>query len=270
LCYMQGFSLALVGSAVAFQAAHVAPGAHHRTAGSAPAMGLLNRFRTLRKVEGPAQIVVGDTFPIDVDVERITYNCTANGACAVVAAGSELLSNGTTVLFGMPGAFTPTCNDKHLPGIINSVPMFEAANVSKVAVVTTNDKFVMDAWTGAMIECSGGDPNLNGVNMLADADGDLVKALGMATDLGFGLGVRSKRFALVLEEGTAKYVAVDDGDIALENTTAENVLEFLDPKPLAVTDAGTMTESQQGALAALAVAAAAVAYYYTTLPPPGA
>lgn len=252
--------LALVLGAAAW---HVAP--LHRTS---PPMMMLGRTRDIEAPTQPDQCKVGDALP-QVDVEVVAPGCSKDGTCAVATTGAEIL-NGTSILFGMPGAFTPTCTDEHLPGIIKSMPEFKALNVSTVAVLTTNDRFVVDAWGEAMKQCEGTEDGLGDVVMLADADANLVRALGLAGDMGFGLGVRSKRFAIVLQDGAVTKVAVDSGDLELKETTAEKMLSFLTPeevKAAAEKDAAQEQQQQTVAIGAVALAAAA-AYYYTTMPLP--
>lgn len=117
---------------------------------------------------------------------------------AAVVPINKLLEKGTNVLVGMPGAFTPTCNDEHLPGYIRTADTFKDAGVSKVAVLTTNDRFVNSAWNRAVEQCMSAKSSLL---MLSDGDADLIKQLGMVDDMGFGMGFRSKRFAVVMTDG---------------------------------------------------------------------
>jgi len=128
----------------------------------------------------------------------VGIDSNATDVPAAVLPIGEALGNGTTVLVGMPGAFTPTCNDEHLPGYVNSLDRFKELGVERVAVITTNDRYVNNAWRSAIEACM---QKKSGVLMLSDGDGDLVKALGLVDDMGYGLGVRSQRFALVVESG---------------------------------------------------------------------
>jgi len=117
----------------------------------------------------------------------------------------ELFKGKTVVLFAVPGAFTPTCDAKHLPGYIEQAAAFRAKGVNTIACLSVNDAFVMKAWgKSAGI---GQD-----VLMLADGNGDYVKALGLELDAtGFGMGKRSQRFALVVKDGIATQVCVESG-----------------------------------------------------------
>ena len=122
------------------------------------------------------QIEVGAEVP-SVNVELVTDGCAADDDCKLLDSASELLF-GKSVLIGMPGAFTPTCNDLHLPGYIRSAPHFKRLGVDSVAVVTTNDRFIMTAWKRAMRKCmdeEGLESLDDSVKMLADPEGDLVR-----------------------------------------------------------------------------------------------
>jgi peroxiredoxin len=115
----------------------------------------------------------------------------------------ELFQGKTVVLFSVPGAFTPTCDAKHLPGFVQLADQFRAKGVDLIACMAVNDVFVMNAWGKA----SGvGDK----VMMLADGNGEYAKALGLSLDAsGFGMGQRGQRFALVIEDGVARHVDVE-------------------------------------------------------------
>ena len=115
----------------------------------------------------------------------------------------ELFQGKTVVLFSVPGAFTPTCDAKHLPGFVQLADQFRAKGVDLIACMAVNDVFVMNAWGKA----SGvGDK----VMMLADGNGEYAKALGLSLDAsGFGMGQRGQRFALVIEDGVARHVYVE-------------------------------------------------------------
>jgi len=137
---------------------------------------------------------------------------------------TEALGNGTSILVGMPGAFTPTCNDQHLPGFVRRINDLRTIGVERVAVLTTNDRFVNSAWNKAIEQCVGLKSKLL---MVSDGEGDLVKALGLVEDMGFGLGFRSKRFVLVVRDDVVQHVAVDEGMDELKSTSAEAILRVL-------------------------------------------
>jgi peroxiredoxin len=129
----------------------------------------------------------------------------------------ELLGKGTVVLFGVPGAFTPTCNDYHLPGFVLRAEDFYGKGVDKIVCVAVNDVFVMKAW---------GEANEVGENviMLADGSGVFTKALDLEVDLtGGGLGTRSKRYAAIIKDGVVTYLAVED-TLGLDVSSADAVL----------------------------------------------
>ncbi len=115
----------------------------------------------------------------------------------------ELFKGKKVVLFSVPGAFTPTCDAKHLPGFVQLADQIRAKGVDLIACMAVNDVFVMNAWGKA----SGvGDK----VMMLADGNGEYAKALGLELDArGFGLGLRGQRFALVIDNGVVKHANVE-------------------------------------------------------------
>ena len=107
------------------------------------------------------------------------------------------------VLFAVPGAFTPTCSNKHLPGYLKQYDAFRAKGVDTIACVAVNDVFVMDAWGKAH---GAGDKIL----LLADGNADWARALGLEADFAkFGMGVRSKRFSMIVEDGVVKELNVE-------------------------------------------------------------
>src|SRR5580658_1073089 len=115
----------------------------------------------------------------------------------------ELFKGKTVVLFSVPGAFTPTCDAKHLPGFVQLADQIRAKGVDTIACMAVNDVFVMNAWGKA----SGvGDK----VMMLADGNGDYARALGLELDgKGYGMGMRGQRFAIVVKDGVATHVEVE-------------------------------------------------------------
>jgi peroxiredoxin len=121
------------------------------------------------------------------------------------------------VLFSVPGAFTPTCDAKHLPGFVELADQLKAKGVATIACLAVNDAFVMKAWGKAQ--------NVEGkVEMLADGNADYTKALGLEMDAsGFGMGTRGQRFALVVDDGVVKQVNVE-GKGEFKVSSAEYVL----------------------------------------------
>lgn len=132
----------------------------------------------------------------------------------------ELFSGKKVVLFAVPGAFTPTCSMKHLPGYVDSAEAILAKGVDTIACMSVNDVFVMDAW--------GKDQNAGDkVLMLADGNGTYTAALGLELDAsGFGMGTRSQRFAIVVDDGVVSQVHVE-APAEFKVSAAEAVLENL-------------------------------------------
>ena len=132
---------------------------------------------------------------------------------------TELFAGKTTVLFAVPGAFTPTCSARHLPGYVERLDDFHEAGVDAVACVSVNDVFVMHAW--------GKSAGADGILMLADGNGDFARALGLELDAtAFFMGLRSQRFALVLVDGVVSQVFVEQpGEFRV--SSAEHVLAHL-------------------------------------------
>ena len=123
----------------------------------------------------------------------------------------------TVALFSVPGAFTPTCSAKHLPGFVEKAADLKGRGVDEIACTAVNDAFVMDAW-GKSAGASGA------VTMLADGNGDFVKALGLEMDGSkFGMGTRGQRFSMIVRDGTVSELNVEaPGDYKL--SSAEHML----------------------------------------------
>jgi peroxiredoxin len=118
-------------------------------------------------------------------------------------ATTELFTGKTVVLFSVPGAFTPTCDAKHLPGFVELADKLKAKGVDTIACTAVNDVFVMNAW-GKLAGV--GDKIL----MLADGNGDYVRALGLELDAtAYGMGKRGQRFAIVAKDGVATHVNIE-------------------------------------------------------------
>jgi peroxiredoxin len=135
-------------------------------------------------------------------------------------AAEELLGKGRVVLFSVPGAFTPTCSAKHLPGFIEQAGALRAKGVARLVCLAVNDVFVMGAWGKS---AGAGDA----VVMAADGNGDYTRALGLELDArDFGMGMRGQRFALVIEDGVVKQVHVEaPGEFKV--SSAEHILGTL-------------------------------------------
>ncbi len=140
---------------------------------------------------------------------------TAEGPKDVSA--EALFAGKAVVLFSVPGAFTPTCDAKHLPGFVQHADAFKAKGVDAIGCVSVNDMFVMNAWGKAS---NVGDK----VAMLADGNGDYARALGLELDArGFGMGMRGQRFAIIAKNGVATQVNVEAPG-KFEVSSAEYVL----------------------------------------------
>lgn len=158
-------------------------------------------------------IKVGDKMPVGT-FTRMTQDGPRK------LSSEELFAGKSVVLFSVPGAFTPTCDAKHLPGFIELADQFKKKGVDSVACTAVNDVFVMNAWG----KSSG---VADKVLMLADGNGDYAKALGLDLDAtGFGMGHRGQRFAIVAKNGLATHVLVE-GPGEFKVSAAEYVLTQL-------------------------------------------
>ena len=129
----------------------------------------------------------------------------------------ELFGGKKVVLFALPGAFTPTCSTKHVPGFLGNAAAIRAKGVDTIACVSVNDAFVTGAW--AADQGTGSE-----ILMLADGNGDFTRAVGLELDAsGFGMGARSQRYAMIVNEGIVTSLAVEDGP-GLDVSAAENIL----------------------------------------------
>lgn len=158
-------------------------------------------------------IQVGDSIP-----SMKLMQGTADGPKEI--GTDELFGGKTVVVFGVPGAFTPTCSAKHLPGFVSHAAEFRAKGVGAIVCMSVNDAFVMAAW--------GKDQGVGeDVVMLADGAAALTKALGLELDLtARGLGIRCQRFGMVVKEGRVAHIAVEAPG-AFEVSKAESVLAAL-------------------------------------------
>lgn len=158
-------------------------------------------------------IQAGDEIP-DTQLWRMTKD----GPKAVRSA--EVLGAGKVVLFAVPGAFTPTCSDHHLPGFVLRADEIRAKGVDTIACLAVNDPFVMGAWGRAR----GAEDH---VVMLSDGNGEFTRAVDLEMDgSGIGLGKRSRRYAAILEDGVVRSIFVEQGP-GVEVSSAEAVLAAL-------------------------------------------
>ena len=133
----------------------------------------------------------------------------------------DIFAGKKVVLFAVPGAFTPTCHLKHLPGFIDKADAFKKKGVNTVACVAVNDPFVLDAWAKA----TGG---MGKVLFLSDGNGEFTKKIGLDFDgSGIGLGTRSKRYAMLVDDGVVKALNIEDSPGVADVSTAEKLLAAL-------------------------------------------
>ena len=158
-------------------------------------------------------IKVGDRIP-----DTTFMKATANGPEPVESA--DFFKGRKVALFSVPGAFTPTCSAKHLPGFVDNAAQLKAKGVDEIACTAVNDAFVMGAWSKSA--------NADGkVTMLGDGSGDFAKALGLEMDgTKFGLGMRGQRFSMVVDDGVVKELNVEpSGEYGI--SSGEAMLEKL-------------------------------------------
>jgi peroxiredoxin len=143
-------------------------------------------------------IKVGDKLP-----EATFMEMTADGPKPVTTA--QVFSGKTVALFAVPGAYTPTCSARHLPGFVDKASEFKAKGVDEIVCTSVNDVFVMGAWSKSS--------NAEGtVRMLADGNGAFAKAIGLELDAsGFGMGHRSQRYSMLVKDGTVAELNVEAG-----------------------------------------------------------
>jgi peroxiredoxin len=159
-------------------------------------------------------IKVGDKLP------DATFRIVQDGKAAPRTT-EEVFKGKRVVLIGMPGAFTPTCSRNHLPGFIAQANAIQAKGVDAIAVTAVNDHWVMHYWA----QQSGGEGKLL---FLGDNNGDFAKKIGLDFDASAGLGgTRSKRYAMLVEDGVVKVLNVETETGKAEVTSAENMLKAL-------------------------------------------
>ena len=160
-------------------------------------------------------IQIGDTLP-----DATFTVMTAEGPKPVQS--SDLFKGKKVALFAVPGAYTPTCHKAHMPGFVDRVAEIKAKGVDEVVCTAVNDVFVLSAWgkeTGAEGK----------ITMLADGSADFAKALGLEIDLTkHGLGVRSKRYAMLVDNGVVKVLNVEDAPPGHGISSAETICSLID------------------------------------------
>jgi peroxiredoxin len=155
-------------------------------------------------------IKVGDKIP-SVKLKHMTKD-------GIKDVTTDELFKGKVVLFGLPGAFTPTCSAKHLPGFVQNADSIRGKGVDKIVCLSVNDAFVMNAW--------GKDQNVGEkVMMVADGNADFAKAVGLEMDgSGYGMGTRIRRFSMLVDNGTIKQLNVEKPG-AFEVSNAETMMK---------------------------------------------
>jgi len=155
-------------------------------------------------------INTGDRLP-----EATLMKATSEGPKPVNV--SEIFDGKTVALFAVPGAFTPTCSARHLPGFAENLETLKAKGVDTVACVSVNDAFVMGAWAKSQ---DGGDKIL----MLADGNGEFTRAVGLTMDAkGFGMGERSQRYSMLVRDGVVEQLNIEQGG-EFKVSSAEHLL----------------------------------------------
>ena len=149
-------------------------------------------------------IKVGDKLP---DVKLV--KATEHGPEAVQS--SDYFAGKKVALFSVPGAFTPTCSAKHLPGFVDKADELKSKGVDEIVATAVNDAFVLGAWN----KSAGSDD----ITMLADGNGDFAEALGLTMDgSGFGLGKRGQRFSMIVDDGVVKELNIEQpGDFSVSS-----------------------------------------------------
>jgi len=161
-------------------------------------------------------ISVGDRLP-EVTFKVMTPDGPAN------RTNSEVFGGRRVMLFAVPGAFTPTCHRNHLPGYLESFYEIRARGVDAIVCTAVNDVFVLDAWAKA----TGAEDK---IEFLADGNADFARALGLENDgTAFGLGIRSKRYAMLVEDGMVKALGVEDTPGKADISGAVRMMEYLVP-----------------------------------------
>ncbi|PPC85987.1 MAG: peroxiredoxin [Hyphomicrobium sp.] len=160
-------------------------------------------------------IKVGDKLP-DAKFTVMGADGPTSKSVADVFAGKKV------ALFAVPGAYTPTCHKNHMPGFVDRVSELKGKGIDTVACTAVNDIFVLTNWAGD----TGAESK---IEMLADGSGDFAKAIGLDIDLSaFGLGLRSKRYAMLVDDGVVKVLNIEDSPPQAEKSSAENLCSMID------------------------------------------
>jgi peroxiredoxin len=210
-----GKRFVLSSPSLSFASRRLAVQSHRLRAATAPGARRFAAASAASAATIVATVAVGDKLP------DATLSYFADGELKTVTVG-ELTAGKKAVLFAVPGAFTPTCSQKHLPGFVEKAGELRAKGVDTVACVSVNDAFVMKAWKESL---GLGDDVL----LLSDGNLELTRALGVELDLTdqpVGLGVRSRRYALLADDGVVKVLNLEEGG-AFTTSSAEEMLSAL-------------------------------------------
>jgi peroxiredoxin len=159
-------------------------------------------------------IAIGQKLP-DATFKIMTEKGPADAKTADVFSGK------TVALFAVPGAFTPTCHAKHMPNFVQNLDALKKKGVDTIACTAVNDVFVLTEWAKA-------NSATGKITMLADGSGNFAKAIGMDVDLGMaGLGIRSRRYAMLVKDGVVKAVNVEEAPGKMEKSSAEELMKAL-------------------------------------------
>ena len=189
--------------------------------GHAVAFRVSGHFRKVLHSTGLSMAAAGDKLPSGAVVDIISYDGKEMVTQDAVDAAAVLASHKRCVLFSVPGPFTPTCSEKHLPGFIAKARELSSAGVEAVYCMSVSDRFVMKAWGKAT---SGYQDS--SIKLIADGNCAFAKALGLTKDAsGSRMGLRSSRFAMVIENGVVKALMQDEK--GLDKTSVESVLANL-------------------------------------------
>ena len=158
-------------------------------------------------------IAIGQSLP-DATFVVMTEDGPDKRTTGDVFAGRKVL------LFAVPGAFTPKCHVNHLPGYVKQRDAFREQGVDAIACTSANDIFVLTAW--------GRESGAEGIEFLADGSAEFLRAIGLDVDMsGFGMGTRSKRYAMIVDDGTVTALEVEDAPGEVDRSSAEHMLDVL-------------------------------------------
>lgn len=134
---------------------------------------------------------------------------------------SEIFAGKKVAMFAVPGAFTGTCHKSHMPSFVRNVDALKAKGVDTIAVTAVNDHFVMDAW----VKASGAEGK---IEFLSDGNAEFAKALDLTNDAtAGGMGIRSKRYAMLIDDGVVKVLNIEEKPGVVETSSAENLLKSM-------------------------------------------